>query len=61
MGKYGAIATDTFNPARLLSSKLVTHLTEVAKEKAIADVEDESDVLVQTIDCHNHLKNVCIG
>ena len=36
-------------------------MTEVAKDKAIADGEDGSNVIVQTIDCHNHLRNVCIG
>ena len=39
---------------------MVTHLTEVAKEKAIADGEDVSDVIVQTIYYHNHLRNVWI-
>ena len=31
MVKDGTITTDTCNPARLLSSKLATHVTEVSK------------------------------
>ena len=61
MGKGGAITTYTCNPARLLSSKLATNVTEVSNEKSIADGEDESDVIVKKIDCHNHLRNVWIG
>ena len=36
-------------------------MTSVAKDKAIADGEDRSEVLVQKINCHNHLRNVWIG
>ena len=61
MGNGGAIPIDTWNPARLLRSKLETHVTEVSKEKAISDGEDGSDVFVQTIDCHKNLRNVWIG
>ena len=32
MGKGGAITTDTCNPAHLFSSKLITNVTELAKE-----------------------------
>ena len=61
IGKGGAITTDTCNPARLLRSKLETHVTEVTKYNAIADGEDGSDVLMNTIDFQNHLRNVWIG
>ena len=61
MVKGGEITTGICNPARLLRSKLTTHMTEVANEKAISDSEYGSDIIVQTIDCHNHLRNVWIG
>ena len=50
MGKGGAMTKYTCNPARLLSSKLATYMTEVAKDKAIADCEDGSNVLMKPID-----------
>ena len=61
LGKNGSVMTNNCNAARLEGSLICDQIRDIAVKEDRANGGDGSNVLVQQLNCHNHMRNTWFG